>query len=190
VILKKEIPEPKFEAVPSGQKTAGGSFDEDYRLFHSELVRRLNYLLGDRAAAEDVAQEAFLKLYTMPPPTRQNLVGWLYRVGARLALNYLRGEKRRQKRENQTVDSPGAEVIPLDEAMWRDERVKAVRQVLAKLPLRARLALLLRHTGFTYQEIAQVLDLSPASVGTILVRAQKLFIKEYNVSQGSETDVL
>jgi len=166
---------------------AGGSFEDVYRDCYVQVVRRLIYLLGDRAAAEDVAQETFLKLYTVPPPTRENLLGWLHRVGARLAMNYLRGEGRRKKREKQVWDSRSGDVIPLEDVMWRQETVRAVREVLLELPDRDRIALLLRHTGFSYQEIAQVIDVAPGSVGTILARAQRNFLEKYKKRKGDES---
>lgn len=164
-----------------------GFFDDVYRDYYTQVVRQLTYLLGDRTAAEDVAQDTFLKLYKAPPPTRQNLGGWLYRVGARLALNYLRGEKRRQQRERQVRVAAGVEVIPLDEALWRQETVRTVREILTELPDRDRIALLLRYTGFTYQEIAGVIGIAPGSVGTILRRAQQNFLKKYQGRKEADT---
>jgi RNA polymerase sigma factor (sigma-70 family) len=163
-----------------GQAPAGISYEETYSSFYAQVVRQLTYLLGDRAAAEDVAQETFLKLYTIPPPTRQNIGGWLHQVGARLAMNYLRGEKRRQRRELQAEDSSGDKVVPLEEVMWRQETVRLVREVLDGMPARERMALLLRHTGFAYQEIAGALDVAPGSVGTLLARAQRRFLDLYD----------
>jgi RNA polymerase sigma factor (sigma-70 family) len=162
-----------------GKAPAGISYEETYHSFYAQVVRQLTYLLGDRAAAEDVAQETFLKLYAVPPPTRQNIGGWLHQVGARLALNYLRGEKRRQRRELQVEDPSGDKVIPLEEIIWRQETVRLVREVLGGMPARERMALLLRHTGFAYQEIAAAMEVAPGSVGTLLARAQRRFLGLY-----------
>jgi RNA polymerase sigma factor (sigma-70 family) len=162
-----------------GKAAAGISYEETYRNFYTQVARQLTYLLGDRAAAEDLAQETFLKLYTVPPPTRQNIGGWLHQVGAHLALNYLRGEKRRQRRELQVEDPAGDKVIPLEEIVWRQETVRLVRDVLGGMPDRERMALLLRHTGFTYQEIADAIGVAPGSVGTLLARAQRRFLDRY-----------
>lgn len=169
-----------------GKTPAGISYEETYRSFHTQVVRQLTYLLGDRTAAEDIAQETFLKLYTVPPPTKQNIGGWLYQVGARLALNYLRSEKRRQRRELQAEAPSGDKVIPLEEGVWRQETVRAVREVLDQLPARERLALLLRHTAFTYQEIAGALEVAPGSVGTLLARAQRQFLELYKQRREDE----
>lgn len=167
---------------------AAFSFEEAYRSFYPQVVRQLAYLLGgDWAAAEDLAQETFLKLYTAPPPTWQNLGGWLYTVGARLTLNYLRGKERRQKRETAEERVQRGEVVSLEEVITRRETVRKVRQVLEKMPVRDRLALLLRHSGLTYQEIASVLGVTPGSVGTILVRAQRRFLEKYRQQEADES---
>jgi RNA polymerase sigma factor (sigma-70 family) len=176
----------RAESGGQGKAPAGISYEEAYRSFHAQVVRQLTYLLGERTAAEDIAQETFLKLYTVPPPTRQNIGGWLHQVGARLALNYLRSEKRRQRRELQAGAPADPRVIPLEEAIWRQETVRAVRRVLDQLPAREGLALLLRHAGFAYQELAGILDVAPGSVGTLLARAQRQFLELYRQQEEGE----
>jgi len=165
-------------------------FEELYRRYYSQVVRHLTYLVGERAAAEELAQEAFLKLYATPPPREENLLGWLYLVGGRLALNALRGEKRRRRREEQWVSQHYPEVVPLEEAALRRAAVQRVRRILEGLRPRERLALLLRHAGFTYREIGEVLGVEPGSVGTILARAQKSFLARYRQEKGGDGDDL
>jgi len=70
-------------------------FETLFQSYYPLVYRRLYYLLGERAAAEDLTQEVFLKLYHQPPRERSNLGGWLLRVAANLAYNRLRGEERR-----------------------------------------------------------------------------------------------
>ena len=64
-----------------GKAPAGISYEETYRSFYAQVVRQLTYLLGDRAAAEDVAQETFLKLYTVPPRPDRTLGAGCTRSG-------------------------------------------------------------------------------------------------------------
>lgn len=165
-------------------------FEELYRRYYAQVVRHLMYLVGERTVAEEVAQDVFFKLYTTPPPREENLLGWLYLVGSRLALNALRGEKRRRQREEQWVWRHYPEVVPLEEAAMRQAAVQRVRRVLESLRPRERLALLLRHVGFTYREIAEALGVAPGSVGTILVRAQKGFLARYRQEEGGTEDDL
>lgn len=75
-------------------------------------------------------------------------------------------------------------MIPLEEGLWRQDTVRTVRSVLGEMPDRYRMALLLRHTGLTYQEVAQVLGVTPGAVGVLLVRAQRMFLEMYRLRKG------
>lgn len=173
----------KGEAVP---KELGQSFEELYRLYYPQVVRHLTFLLGQQAAAEEVAQETFLTLYTEPPPRADNMRGWLFQVGSRLGLNALRSEKRRRLRETKSHLAKTGEVIPLEDAVLRQESVRQVRQVLEAMNPRDRVALLLRHSGFSYREISAATGIAPGSVGTILSRAQKSFLTLYRQVKGGD----
>ena len=72
-----------------------------------------------------------------------------------------------------------------DEDVERGERVARVRNVLERLPLRDRQLLLMREEGFKYEEIAAVIGVAPASVGTLIARALKRFADVY---QSRESD--
>ena len=160
-------------------------FEALYQSYHTMVYRRLYYLLGEQAAAEDLTQEAFLKLYHSPPREKNNLGGWLLRVAANLAYNYLRGERRRCSREEgQCRDDAG--IIPLDEAVIRSQEARLVHQCLAKLPSRDRICLLLKNAGHSYAEIAEVIHVDKNSVGTILARARRHFAGLYNESEGRD----
>lgn len=178
----------KSEVVESG---TAGDFEDFYRRYYPGLVRRLTFLLGERALAEEVAQDAFLRLYTEPPPRAENISGWLFRVGGRLALNALRGDNRRRRREERYFREENREAVPLEDTVMRREAVVRVRRVLDGLAPRDRLALLLRHTGLTYREVAEVLGVAPNSVGTILARAQRQFLdRYYREERGEDGELL
>lgn len=160
------------------------SFSEIYRSYYPQLVRHLTFLLGEKAAAEEVAQEAFLKLFTSAPPELRNPGGWLHQVANRLAFNHLRAEKRRRAREAAAVTDPLNTVVPFEENVLRQETVLLVRRVLAGLPPRDRVALLMRQSGYDYRQIAAAIGVAPGSVGTILARAQKRFLSLYQEEKG------
>ncbi|MBS3975852.1 MAG: RNA polymerase sigma factor SigX [Syntrophomonadaceae bacterium] len=163
-------------------------FEALFQSYHTLVYRRLYYLLGERAVAEDLTQEAFLKLYHSPPREKNNLGGWLLRVAGNLAYNHLRGEERRRRRE-EGQHREEADVISLEEAVIRNEDARLIRQCLIKLPPRDRICLLLKNAGHSYAEIAAIIQVDKHSVGTILARARRHFASLYNELEGSDDRV-
>ncbi|ACV62658.1 RNA polymerase, sigma-24 subunit, ECF subfamily [Desulfofarcimen acetoxidans DSM 771] len=159
-------------------------FDDHY----PTVCRQLTYLLGNRFAAEDVAQETFLKLYRTPPRDKGNLAGWLFRVSRNLAFDYLRSEKSRGRREERNkIWSEGCtEALSCEEAVMRKEAITLVHQALQNLSERDRACLLLRFSGAGYEEIAEITGIKYSSVGTVLARARARFKQEYCCLKGSD----
>lgn len=149
-----------------------GVFEKHY----PELCRRLLPYLGNRAAVEDVVQEAFVRLYFRPPAHQDNIPGWLFRVAVNLAYNHVRTEERRRRRE-QKVYMEVAETR--EDEVVRREDIAQVRETLARMAPRDRFCLLLRFQGYGYAEIAAVLQVEAGSVGTILARARERFRREF-----------
>lgn len=176
-----------FPLSPAGGDAfPAGRFKELFDLHYPAVYRRAACILGNPAAAEDVAQETFIKLYQAPPVHQDNLAGWLVRVATNLAYNHLRGEKNRRRRESgqgmeETIMLPSCE----EEALRREE-TRLVQKVLDYLPERDRTCLLLRFSGAGYKEIAAVVDVKPGSVGTLLARAQARFREEYTRLAGRD----
>ncbi len=163
-------------------------FVRHYSLVYAVLYR----LLGDRQAAEDVAQETFLALHQQPPrmELKGGLPAWLCRVALNRGYNALRGERRARQRVLQAADL-STTLDPEAELVRSDERA-GVRAALGDLPERQGKLLLLRHAGFSYAEIAAVLDVAPGSIGTLLVRAERAFLEAYrraNSAGREELDV-
>src|ERR1700731_1159830 len=74
-------------------------FDSLFNAYYRRLARLLYRITGDTGRAEEVAAEAFWRLYRKPPPSRTNLEGWLYRTGVRLAFDQLKMQRRRARYE-------------------------------------------------------------------------------------------
>jgi len=139
-------------------------------------------LTGDRAEAEDLALETFLRLWQRPPAQDQTLAGWLYRVATNLGYNALRSAGRRWRHE---LDA-GMEALAVDSGspnpakeVERNEDRQRVQQILSQMQERQAQLLILRHSGLSYQEIAETLNVAPTSVGALLVRAEKEFVRLY-----------
>jgi RNA polymerase sigma-70 factor (ECF subfamily) len=156
---------------------SAADFDELFTTHYTALTRLIYRVVGETGWAEELASEAFWKLHRNPPALNQNLAGWLYRVGIRLALDGLKKRKRRAHYEAQ-APAPAGMQSP-EEALQQRERQLRVRQVLAALkPAQAGL-LVLRSEGHSHSEMAAILNLKPGSVGTLLARADAAFRKEY-----------
>jgi RNA polymerase sigma factor (sigma-70 family) len=154
-------------------------FDSDFRRVfddqHLSLFRYMERLVGDRSAAADLSQEAFVRLYqrgSMPNDPR----AWLVSV----AHNLMRDEHRTTSRRARLLDERAESLRPTappapDTALLSGERRARVRKALDRLPERDRRALLLRHEGYSYREIAAALDYAPSGIGKLLVRASLAF---------------
>lgn len=145
---------------------------------YPSLLRYLYRSTGDADLAEDVAQEAFVRLLRQSVPEKEARP-WLFTVAMNLVRDGARQTERRQRLlAGMPVSVSGAPTRP-DEEVERRERVATVRVVLRKMSDRDRQLLLMRSEGFTYGEIAASLGVAPASVGTLIGRALKRFASLY-----------
>jgi RNA polymerase sigma-70 factor (ECF subfamily) len=152
------------------------------RLFLQEypkVVAIAYRVLADRPAAEDVAQEVFIKFHRSHSPDSERASGWLHSAAVHSALNVIRGERRRALRETahalDPVETPGQSPERLVE---QAEQRREVRRALSRLPQRTAALLMLRHSGLSYAEVATALGMKVGNVGTLLRRAEEALRKE------------
>lgn len=134
-------------------------------------------MTGDPDHAEDLAQEAFARLLRNRLPEREARP-WLFTV----ATNLVRDSARKSSRRERLLATYRPVPQPLESAesrVERQERIAGVRRALDQLRPRDRQILLMREEGFTYEEIADAVGISPRSVGTLLARALKRFAAAY-----------
>lgn len=131
-------------------------------------------MLGDAAEAEDVAQEAMLRLWRIAPDWRQGeakVSTWLFRVVSNLVTDRLR---RRRGIGLDQVAEPEDDRPGVEEKMQRDARAAALNAALAELPERQRLAVVLRHIeGLANPAIAEVLEISVEAVESLIARGKR-----------------
>lgn len=150
-------------------------FKITYEKNYDIIFRRIYYLTGDKYAAEDLTQEVFTKLYKSPPE-HDNVVAWLNKVSTNVSYNYIRDNKAHHAKEVTIYED---EVVSIeDRAIGNCETVLA-RKVLNMLQPRERICLLLKFSGYKYNEIAEVIEVDKGSVGTIIARAQAKFKECY-----------
>lgn len=167
--------------------------DRLFREYHEPLLRYLTRRLGDRDAAEELAQETFVRAMRHGPVQRER--AWLFAVASNLARDEARRSARTRHRLTllrSELDAEGgeareAEVFRLEaQAEATADRVREqalARQAVDALAERDRLALLMREEGLDYHEIAAALGLSVGSVGTTLSRARRRLMDVYESLQ-------
>ena len=135
-------------------------------------------VLGDRAEAEDVAQEALIRLWKQATDWRQGeakVTTWLYRVVASLCTDRLR------KGRGVALDAipePEDDAESPAEAMQQKSRQAALQEALMELPDRQRQAVVLRHIeGMSNPEIAQIMDIGVEAVESLTARGKRALAK-------------
>ncbi|WP_219927248.1 sigma-70 family RNA polymerase sigma factor [Prauserella shujinwangii] len=167
-------------AVPGPQRRRAvrADLEQVFRASYPRVVAVAARVLGSRDGAEDVAQEVFLAFGRSSVPAGE-AAGWLSVAAAHTALNHLRSGRRRASREQSARGVDAASPDVADAVVTLDER-RRVRAALARLPRRQAVALVLRHSGLSYAEVAAALGLSPGSVGTTVRRAESALREELN----------
>lgn len=144
------------------------------------LGRVLGYaarLLGDRAEAEDVAQEAMLRLWRVAADWRSGeaqVSSWLYRVVTNLCTDRQRAARRRRAEALDEVAEPPDPGESVEAALMRRARTEALQAALDTLPDRQRQAVVLRHIeGLSNPDIAAILEIGVEAVESLTARGKR-----------------
>jgi RNA polymerase sigma-70 factor (ECF subfamily) len=162
--------------IGAGDRNAFGELVRRHLMRAVMLARRVT---GSRSDAEDVAQEAFLRVWTKAPQwsladgrlKNARFTTWLYRVVVNLSID------RRRRPSHAPLeaagDPPDAADTPI-EAMAKSQLSAQVSAAVAALPERQRAALALCfYEGLSNREAAEILSLTPGAVESLLVRARR-----------------
>ena len=138
------------------------------------VLRLATSLLGDRAEAEDVTQEAMIRLWKIAPDWRQGearVSTWLWRVTSNLCTDRLR---RRRNVALDDIAEPGDERPGAVSSILDRQRAKSLSVALQKLPNRQRTAVALRHLeGLSNPEIAEAMETSVEAVESLTARGMR-----------------
>jgi RNA polymerase sigma factor (sigma-70 family) len=166
-------------------ESTSSAFEALFREHWAHVYRLLSRLVGDPSEAEDLALEAFVRLHQKYPlglgENESNPGGWLHRVATNLGLHSIRSWKRREHYEltagkyalEETAQDSPAEILA------NEEQRRLARFALAQMNERQSRLLIMRYGGSSYKEIAEALQLSPTSIGPLLLRAEREFEKQY-----------
>jgi RNA polymerase sigma-70 factor (ECF subfamily) len=156
----------------AGDETA---FDMLVSRYRSHVYNICLQMLGNRADAEDAAQEAFVGVYEGLPrfETRSAVSTWVYRIAMNRCVSY-----RRRRRPTYTIE---AEAVEQPEQFDEAEKRRRVREALRQIAPHYRAVLVLKYyRGLSYDEIAEVLGWSPEKVKCYLHRARDRFRRIYS----------
>ncbi len=177
--------DPDVELMRRVRSGDSGAFRE---LFHKHAEALVNFafrFVGNRDRAEELTQDAFLQIYRARHryEPRARFTTYLYRVATNLCLNELRRFEYQGKTESldgnpdpngdeASRELPDESLPTADEHLAGRETAVRIGKVLEKLPPNQKSALLLsRVEGFSYQEVAAILESSESAVKSLIFRA-------------------
>jgi len=167
--------------VKAGDDAAFNYLVQKYRRAMISFMFRMAH---NAAAAEDLAQEVFLRVYRSRAnyEASAKFTTWLYRIATNLAVNHAR-DTRHERPENQvSLDEPDTDTgmtldvadssLTVEQNILRRERLAAIREKVQSLPERQRMAVVMhKYQQMDYKQIAEVLKLSESATKSLLFRA-------------------
>jgi RNA polymerase sigma-70 factor (ECF subfamily) len=167
--------------VKAGDDSAFEYLVQKYR---RPMVSFMYRMARNPAAAEDLAQEIFLRVYrsreSYEPSAKFST--WLYRIATNLAVNHARDTRHERPENTVSIDEPDEETgltvdvpdgsLTAEEAILRRERMVAIRQRVEALPERQRMAVIMhKYQQIDYRQISEVMKLSESATKSLLFRA-------------------
>ena len=185
------LPQPDPQVLRLARRGDERAFALIVRQYQTPLYNYIARILGgDRALAEDVCQEVFLRVYQAPPgfDNRCQFTTWLFQVAKHRVVDELRA---RERRGRPTIELSSAPQLHLSVAPAEPiESMEAVWEAIAALSLDLKMALLLRDVvGLSYAEIAEALETTLATVKWRIYKARETVVAElvrggYHVGRG------
>jgi len=174
------------DLVQELQAGSDAAFDYLVTYYHAGVFNLVYGILSDRADAADVTQEVFLRAFRGIRGFRQgsSLKTWLYRISVRQALNHRRWCWRHHRQQVSIDGEDDGKSLSLDlkdsepspfERYASQETQQAVRAALTQVPALFRSAVILRDLeGLSYEEVAEVLEVSVGTVKSRILRGRRL----------------
>jgi RNA polymerase sigma-70 factor, ECF subfamily len=178
--------------VKTGDQSA---FDYLVQKYRRPMVSFMYRMARNTAAAEDLAQEVFLRVYRSRESYEASakFTTWLYRIATNLAVNHARDTRHERPEVTVSLDEPDEDTgttievpdanLNAEQAMVRRERMLAIRRKVEALPEQQKLAVIMhKYQQMDYKEIAEVLKKSESATKSLLFRAYETLrdqLKEY-----------
>jgi len=168
------LPQPDLDVLRKAQRGDEHAFRLIVRAYETPVYNYVLRMVGDRALAEDLSQEIFLRIYQGLPgfSLRCRFTTWLFQVAKNRVLDELRARERKPQSSLTLDDLPPLEVV--DAPPERIEAIDAVWRAVAALNPDLKMALLLRDVvGLSYTEIADSLEITLATVKWRIFKARE-----------------
>jgi RNA polymerase sigma-70 factor (ECF subfamily) len=168
------LPQPDLSILRKAQKGDERAFSIILRAYETPVYNYVLRLVGDRALAEDLTQEVFLRVFQGLPrfSLRCKFTTWLFQVTKNRVLDELRAVERRPRLSVALEDVAPLEVV--DQPVERLETIDAVWRAVNQLNVDLKMALLLRDVvGLSYNEIADSLEVTLATVKWRIFKARE-----------------
>ena len=167
--------------VKTGDQSA---FDYLVQKYRRPMVSFMYRMARNAAAAEDLAQEVFLRVYRSRETYEASakFTTWLYRIATNLAVNHARDTRHERPEMQVSLDEPDEETgttfevpdasLNAEQQIVRRERMLAIRKKVEALPEQQRLAVIMhKYQQMDYKQIADVLKKSESATKSLLFRA-------------------
>jgi RNA polymerase sigma-70 factor, ECF subfamily len=168
------LPQPDLDVLRKAQSGDEHAFRLIVNAYETPVYNYVLRMVGDRALAEDLSQEIFLRIYQGLPgfSLRCRFTTWLFQVAKNRVLDELRARERKPQSSLTLEDLPPLEVV--DAPPERVEAIDAVWRAVAALNPDLKMALLLRDVvGLSYTEIADSLEITLATVKWRIFKARE-----------------
>jgi RNA polymerase sigma-70 factor (ECF subfamily) len=188
------LAQPDFGVLRKAQRGDERAFSLIVRAYEVPVFNYVMRLVGDRALAEDLTQEVFIRVFQGLPKfsLRSKFTTWLFQVTKNRVLDELRASERRPRALVALDDAPQLEV--LDAPAEQVEMIEALWTAVEGLNTDLKMALLLRDVvGLSYNEIADSLDTTLATVKWRIFKAREevqLALAREGINSGRDAEVI
>ena len=188
------LAQPDFGVLRKAQRGDERAFSLIVRAYEIPVFNYVLRLVGDRALAEDLTQEVFIRVFQGLPKfsLRSKFTTWLFQVTKNRVLDELRASERRPRALVALDDAPPLEV--LDAPAEQAETIQALWTAVDELNTDLKMALLLRDVvGLSYNEIADSLDTTLATVKWRIFKAREevqFSLAREGITFGRQADVI
>ena len=164
-------------------------FEQIVKIYREMLILFIRQYVGDYHAAEDIAQDVFVKLYLKKPrySPKASFKTWLYTIAKRETLNYLKKQSRQTHAEGPAEGEDGRDYL---ESILADKRKIVLHDALESLPPEYRRVLYLHYfEDFSVNEIGALLQKRSSQISDLLYNAKKA-LKSVILKGGNQYEIL